>query len=61
MQGTGEDRKHWSQVAEEWIVWARKPNHDAFWAYRDQLAAFIGRGNGRLWTWVAARGGSRVS
>lgn len=46
MQGTGEDRKHWSQIAEEWIVWARKPNHDAFWAYRDRLAAFIGRGNG---------------
>ena len=46
MRGTGEDRKHWSQVAEEWIVWARKPNHDAFWAYRDQLAVFIGHGNG---------------
>lgn len=47
MQGTGEDRKHWSQVAEEWTAWARKPNHDAFWAYRDSLVAFIGRGNGK--------------
>jgi len=43
----GEDYKHWSQVAEEWVAWARKPNHDAFWAYRASLAAFIGRGNGK--------------
>jgi SAM-dependent methyltransferase len=47
MKGTGEDREHWSQVAEEWMAWARKPNHDAFWAYRDSLVAFIGRGNGK--------------
>jgi SAM-dependent methyltransferase len=47
MIGRGEDRKHWSQVAAEWIAWARKPNHDAFWAYRDSLIAFIGRGNGK--------------
>jgi SAM-dependent methyltransferase len=47
MNGAGEDRKHWSQVADEWVAWARKPNHDAFWAYRASLAAFIGRGNGK--------------
>ena len=47
MQGTGEDRKHWSQVAGEWMAWARKSNHDAFWAYRDSLVAFIGSGNGK--------------
>ena len=47
MNRAGEDRKHWSQVAEEWLAWARKPNHDAFWAYRASLATFIGRGNGR--------------
>jgi SAM-dependent methyltransferase len=47
MEGTGEDRKHWSLVAEEWIAWARTPNHDAFWAYRDQWLAFIGRGDGK--------------
>jgi SAM-dependent methyltransferase len=46
MNRAGEDRKHWSEVAEEWVAWARKPNHDAFWAYRASLAAFIGRGNG---------------
>jgi SAM-dependent methyltransferase len=47
MNRAGEDHKHWSQVAEEWVAWARKPNHDAFWAYRAALAAFIGRGNGK--------------
>lgn len=47
MQKTGEDHKHWSRIAGEWISWARKPDHDAFWAYRDALVAFIGRGNGR--------------
>jgi SAM-dependent methyltransferase len=26
MNRRGEDRKHWSQVAEEWLAWARKPN-----------------------------------
>ena len=47
MNKAGKDYKHWSQVAEEWLAWARKPNHDAFWAYRASLATFIGRGNGR--------------
>jgi SAM-dependent methyltransferase len=47
MSRSGEDRKHWAQVADDWITWARKPNHDAFWAYRAALAAFIGRGTGK--------------
>jgi hypothetical protein len=47
MTGTDKDRKHWSEVAREWIAWARKPNHDAFWAYRDSLVAFIGRNASR--------------
>jgi len=46
MTGVEEDRNHWSRVAEEWMVWARAPNHDAFWAYRASLAAFIGGGGG---------------
>lgn len=46
MPRTSADREHWSQVAQEWIAWARSPNHDAFWAYRGALAAFIGRGDG---------------
>jgi SAM-dependent methyltransferase len=40
------DREHWSRVAGEWVAWARAPDHDAFWAYRGSLAAFIGRGAG---------------
>ncbi len=40
------DVEHWSRVSSEWIEWARTPNHDAFWAYRDSLIAFIGRGEG---------------
>ena len=43
----GKDYKHWSLIAEEWLMWARKPNHDAFWAYRASLTAFIGRGDGK--------------
>jgi SAM-dependent methyltransferase len=46
MTGAGEDRRHWSRVAGDWLAWARKPNHDAFWAYRAALVAFIGRGGG---------------
>jgi len=40
------DEGHWSRTATEWLAWARTPNHDAFWAYRDSLVAFIGRGAG---------------
>ena len=47
MNKAGKDYKHWFQVAEEWLGWARKPNHDASWAYRTTLATFIGCGNGR--------------
>lgn len=46
MKGTDEDRKHWSRVASEWVAWARAPSHDAFWAYREALVTFIGRGDG---------------
>ena len=41
------DHNHWSHVSSEWIAWARAPNHDAFWAYRASLIAFIGRGEGK--------------
>lgn len=40
------DHDHWSDVASEWIEWARAPNHDAFWAYRPALHEFIGKGTG---------------
>ncbi len=38
---------HWTAHATDWIAWARKPGHDAFWAYRDAFAAFVGPGPGR--------------
>jgi SAM-dependent methyltransferase len=40
------DHEHWSRIASEWVTWARTPCHDAFWAYRASLLAFIGRGEG---------------
>jgi len=40
------DIEHWSRIATEWMAWARAPNHDAFWAYRASLLAFIGQGAG---------------
>lgn len=46
MKKTDADRRHWSRVAGEWVAWARAPNHDAFWAYREALAAFVGGGDG---------------
>jgi SAM-dependent methyltransferase len=47
MKRAREDHEHWSRVAEDWVAWARKPNHDAFWAYRASFTEFIGRGNGK--------------
>lgn len=46
MSESAADREHWSRVAQQWTAWARSPNHDAFWAYRDALRAFIGAGEG---------------
>lgn len=40
------DYEHWARISREWIEWARTPNHDAFWAYREALVAFVGRGEG---------------
>jgi SAM-dependent methyltransferase len=40
------DQRHWTRIAAEWLAWARTPNHDAFWAYRASLVAFIGLGAG---------------
>lgn len=40
------DRDHWAQVAKDWAAWARTPGHDAFWAYRQAFADFIGPGQG---------------
>lgn len=40
------DQDHWSDVASEWIEWARAPDHDAFWAFRPALREFLGDGAG---------------
>jgi SAM-dependent methyltransferase len=46
MTKTAADREHWARVARDWTAWARKPGHDAFWAYRDALVAWLGAGTG---------------
>jgi SAM-dependent methyltransferase len=38
---TGQPGGHWEGVASDWIDWARAPGHDAFWAYRAALLAFL--------------------
>lgn len=40
------DREHWARVTEDWIAWARTPDHDVFWAYCAALQRFIGEGSG---------------
>lgn len=42
-----DDEAHWTRVAEQWIAWARKPGHDAFWDYREALVRLIGPGSGK--------------
>jgi SAM-dependent methyltransferase len=46
MKDADRDHEHWTRIAAQWIVWARTPNHDSFWAYRNSLIDFIGRGEG---------------
>ncbi|MFZ5671391.1 MAG: class I SAM-dependent methyltransferase [Pseudomonadota bacterium] len=45
MNDKDNDQKHWADVAEEWIAWARAPGHDAFWNYAQALRAFLGHGS----------------
>ncbi|MFD4838911.1 class I SAM-dependent methyltransferase [Achromobacter sp. NPDC058515] len=40
------DHAHWTAVADQWIAWAGAPGHDAFWAYRDGFASYLGAGRG---------------
>ena len=44
---SSDDEAHWIRVAEQWIAWARSPEHDAFWAYREAFRSFVGSGTGR--------------
>jgi SAM-dependent methyltransferase len=58
---------HWRAEAENWVRWARKPGHDAYWAYhaaffndfvprRSESALDIGCGEGRTTRDLAGRG-----
>ncbi len=38
----------WDERAQQWIVWARTPGHDAYWHYRDGFLASISASPGRL-------------
>lgn len=40
--------EHWAHVADQWIEWAGRPGHDAFWKYREGLAAYLGHGSGHV-------------
>jgi len=33
--------QHWETHADEWTSWARQPDLDAYWFYRDQFRAFL--------------------
>ena len=62
MGGTGE----WDPDSEDWVRWARKPDHDHYWSYRDAFfellprpgatAVEIGCGEGRVSRDLAALG-----
>ena len=32
---------HWAAHADEWVRWARRPDHDAYWFYRDAFRVFV--------------------
>ncbi len=56
----------WEQEAENWIAWARTPDHDAYWLFRDSFFRLLpspgratlelGCGEGRVARDLAARG-----
>jgi SAM-dependent methyltransferase len=61
-----EAREHWREEATRWAAWARAPQHDAYWYYRDAFFALVpppgrftlevGCGEGRVSRDLAARG-----
>ena len=58
--------KHWEAEAHRWAAWARAPQHDAYWYYRDAFFALVpppgratlevGVGEGRVSRDLVARG-----
>jgi ubiquinone/menaquinone biosynthesis C-methylase UbiE len=64
---TSELSKGWDDRAEQWLAWARRPDFDAYWAYRDafldrvapapgRATLEVGCGEGRVARDLAARG-----
>ena len=61
-----EAREHWREEATRWAAWARAPQHDAYWYYRDAFFALVpppgrltlevGSGEGRVSRDLSARG-----
>jgi len=56
MKSSQVDHEHWARLRKELEAWARSPNHDAFWAYRQSFISFLGRAPGQRWTLDVARG-----
>lgn len=58
--------EHWEHEARNWIAWARRPNHDAYWEYSpaffelvpppERATLEVGCGEGRVCRDLAARG-----
>jgi len=58
--------EHWEEEAHRWAAWARAPQHDAYWYYRDAFFALVppagratlevGFGEGRVSRDLVARG-----
>jgi len=56
----------WEEQAKNWIAWARKPNFDSYWRYRDEFFELVpppgtatvdvGCGEGRVSRDLTARG-----
>lgn len=36
-------KRHWEEQAEQWVRWARTPEHDSYWWYRDSFFAMLPR------------------
>lgn len=62
----GAESQGWESRARQWLAWARTPDHDAYWEYREAFFALVppprgrtlevGCGEGRVSRDLAARG-----
>jgi SAM-dependent methyltransferase len=67
-----DNRQSWDAEADNWLLWARTPGHDAYWYYRDaffdrivpppgRLTLEVGCGEGRVTRDLVERGHTVVS